>query len=74
MYCARLMRGRRSNESAVTRRSLSAFTTSRASSGDRKERCSDPSGRRATSSRVGGFTRRFTSPAADAATAAPASA
>ena len=63
MYCAREMRGNRSKERIVMRRSLSAFTMSWASSGERNERCVDPSGNEATSSRVGGLTRRLTSPA-----------
>ena len=44
MYWAREIRGKRSKERTVTRRSFSALTMSWASSGERNERCIEPSG------------------------------
>jgi hypothetical protein len=62
MYWAREIRGNRSKERIVTRRSFSALTMSWASSGERNERCVEPSASNATSGSVGGFTRRLRSP------------
>ena len=44
MYWAREIRGTMSNDTMVTFRSFSTLTTSLASKGDRKDKCSDPSG------------------------------
>ncbi len=71
MYWAREIRGTRSNERIVMWRALRAFTISWANSGERKERCIEPSGKRPTSSSVGGLTRRLNSPEGESSIVAP---